>query len=203
VLSKCIEPPLDVAAFRVRQIPGPATLGVIVVTVGEAAPGRPYGIAESDRPVEFWVRRDNSKRQMTYTEIIERFSANPAAEATAQAFGEIGAKLDAVLAQLARGEEPNGRTLRETFEATDRGARIFVQPIVPDDFRDDVFHLLEVHRTHIVLRKQSNDQHLVFPLNEIRSFGASGVGRDMHLVLKPPGKLAWDNAVRRWRYWTG
>lgn len=200
VLSKCIAPPLDVTAFRVRQIRGPSPVGVVVVTVGKAAPGRPYGVAEGDRPVEFWVRRDKSKRQMTYSEIMEKFSINPTAEVTVQTLGEIVAKLNALLAKVASAEDPNVGALREAFEGTDRGARIFIQPIVPDDFRDDVFHLLEVQPTHIVLEKASNDQRLTLGFNDIQSFVPLGLSRDKRLILKPPGKLAWDDAAKRWFY---
>ena len=94
---------------------------------------------------------------------------------------------------LHNADDANLRTLREVFEATNRTARIFIQPIVPDDFRDDVFQLLEVQRTHVVLQKESNAQHIVLPLAKIRSprVDSSSEPPFGRVLIKVPEENLW------------
>jgi hypothetical protein len=77
-LSKRISPPLSSdtsvqALFR----SGSETEGAIVIRVGAAELHQPFAVLRENDVVEFWVRKDKSKRPMSYGEIVDAFAPTP------------------------------------------------------------------------------------------------------------------------------
>jgi hypothetical protein len=74
-LSRRISPPLSTgtsvgALFR----PGSESEGAIVIRVEAADLHKPFAVLREDEVVEFWVRKDKSKRPMSYGEIASAFT---------------------------------------------------------------------------------------------------------------------------------
>ncbi|MCB9507833.1 MAG: ATP-binding protein [Kofleriaceae bacterium] len=201
-LNASITPPLEARAFRVRSIALSNGNGVVILEIPPSAPGSPHAVTENNRPAEFWIRRDRTKQRMVYDEIRERFSRGDASDLGAQALVRIEAAIEALRLTVQHADEPPMARVRSQLETAGYQTRVYVEPIRPDRFRDDVFHVREVAPDYVTLEKESNGQSVAIPLAHVQSFAPRGGGDGGKLLaLRPPGRLIWD--THRWRFSMG